>query len=109
MSWHEPSAISSTRRTYLSVVARQGRLEEAETLYARALDLLRGEDAQLTVFTLCNVAYLYSSNGHQTAPLKFMQTSPLAIGRSWPSGVSRCLNFVNWARVNLARRRVRPH
>lgn len=60
----------------MSVVARQGRLEEAETLYARALDLLRGEDAELTVFTLCNVAYLYSSNGCQTAPLKFMRTSP---------------------------------
>jgi lipopolysaccharide biosynthesis regulator YciM len=47
-----------------AVVRRQGRLEEAEEIYAGALDVLRKRrDAEGTVFALRNVAYLYSVMG----------------------------------------------
>jgi tetratricopeptide (TPR) repeat protein len=45
------------------VLSRQDRLDEAETNYARALDLLREVDPEMTVFALRNVAYLYRKMG----------------------------------------------
>lgn len=47
------------------VVRRQGRVEEAEDIMSRALDVARKNDPALTVFILRNVAYLYWSNGEQ--------------------------------------------
>lgn len=45
------------------VLSRQDRLDEAETNCARALDLLREVDPEMTVFALRNVAYLYRKMG----------------------------------------------
>jgi|SRR5215831_14860302 len=46
------------------VVRRQGRTDEAEELFARALDVLRKkDDKEALVFALRNVAYLYWSIG----------------------------------------------
>jgi tetratricopeptide (TPR) repeat protein len=47
------------------VVRRQGRVEEAEEIMARALDVARKGDPALTAFILHNLAYLYWSNGEQ--------------------------------------------
>ena len=49
-----------------TLVARQGRTEEAEEIYARALDVLRKRrDREATVFALRNVAWLYWSTGQK--------------------------------------------
>ena len=45
------------------LVRRQGRIEEAEEIYARALDILREDEPEIRVLTLRNVAYLYWSIG----------------------------------------------
>jgi tetratricopeptide (TPR) repeat protein len=47
------------------VVRRQGRIEEAEEIMARALNLVRNHDPEATVFILRNVAYLYWVNGQE--------------------------------------------
>lgn len=45
------------------LVRRQGRIEEAEEIYARALDVLRDDEPEIRVITLRNVAYLYWATG----------------------------------------------
>jgi tetratricopeptide (TPR) repeat protein len=47
------------------VVRRQGRIDEAEELMTRALDILRNRDPEATVFVLRNIAYLYWVKGDQ--------------------------------------------
>jgi tetratricopeptide (TPR) repeat protein len=45
------------------VVRRQGRNEEAEELYQRALGAFRPDDVELKAITMRNLAYLYWSTG----------------------------------------------
>lgn len=45
------------------LVRRQGRIEEAEEIYARALDRLRDDEPEIRVMTLRNIAYLYWTTG----------------------------------------------
>jgi tetratricopeptide (TPR) repeat protein len=58
------------------VVRRQGRIEEAEGLMARALDLLRKRDPEGTVFVLRNIAYLYWVKGEQDRALEIYDNLP---------------------------------
>jgi tetratricopeptide (TPR) repeat protein len=46
-----------------ALVRRQGRIEEAEEIYARALDILRDDQPEIRVMTLRNIAYLYWTTG----------------------------------------------
>lgn len=59
-----------------AVVRRQGRTEEAEEIYARALDRLRKRDPEGTVFTLRNVAYLYWIAGDHDKALEIYDEMP---------------------------------
>lgn len=59
-----------------AVVRRQGRTDEAEEIYARALDILRKRDAEATVFTLRNVAYLYWFAGQRDRALQIYDEMP---------------------------------
>ena len=47
------------------LVRRQGRIEEAEEIYLRALDVQRPDDPAIQVITMRNLAYLYWSTGRQ--------------------------------------------
>lgn len=47
------------------VVRRQGRVEEAEQIYLRALDVQLPDDPAIRVITMRNLAYLYWSTGRQ--------------------------------------------
>jgi tetratricopeptide (TPR) repeat protein len=59
-----------------TVVRRQGRTEEAEEIYARALALLRKLDPVATVFALRNVAYLYWLGGHHDRAVQIYDEMP---------------------------------
>jgi Flp pilus assembly protein TadD len=48
-----------------AMVRRQGRNDEAEELYLRAIDVQRGDDPAITVITMRNLAYLYWVTGRQ--------------------------------------------
>ena len=58
------------------VVRRQGRIQEAEDLMARALDQLRGRDPEATVFVLRNIAYLLWTNGQQDRAWQILDDLP---------------------------------
>lgn len=59
-----------------AVVRRQGRTEQAEEIYTRALDLLRNSDPEGTVLALRNVAYLYWSAGNRDKALEIDDRMP---------------------------------
>jgi len=62
-------AVNEGLGTQLSVLApvvrRQGRLDEAEQVYLRALEVLRPDEPELKTITMRNLAYLYWSTGRE--------------------------------------------
>jgi tetratricopeptide (TPR) repeat protein len=59
------------------VVRRQGRIEEAEELMARALDIFRNRDPEGTVFVLRNMAYLHWVKGEHDQAREIYDNLPM--------------------------------
>jgi tetratricopeptide (TPR) repeat protein len=58
------------------VVRRQGRNEEAEELYGRALAIFRADDSELKAITMRNLAYLYWSTGREERARELLAQLP---------------------------------